>query len=126
MIFVSAIFARATLTAKMALTAKMSELHLLPKWGPKRVHKKSRTQFWMSDSFGNSELKVAPYSFRSVSLKFCPRARLVVLHATRVVTLHVWRVFLNCDSNEYIYCAKNIVIYTRGPSWDCRLVARGN
>ena len=30
-------------------------------------------------------LKVAPYSFRSVSLKFCPRARLVVLHATRVV-----------------------------------------
>jgi hypothetical protein len=28
---------------------------------------------------------VAPYSFRSVSLKFCPRARLVVLHATRVV-----------------------------------------
>jgi hypothetical protein len=28
---------------------------------------------------------VAPYSFRSVSRKFCPRARLVVLHATRVV-----------------------------------------
>jgi hypothetical protein len=27
MIFVSAIFARATLTAKMALTAKMRELH---------------------------------------------------------------------------------------------------
>ena len=25
-------------------------------------------------------LKVAPYSFRSVSRKFCPRARLVVLH----------------------------------------------
>ena len=31
------------------------------------------------------QLKVAPYSFRSVSRKFCPRARLVVLHATRVV-----------------------------------------
>jgi hypothetical protein len=29
--------------------------------------------------------KVAPYSFRPVSRKFCPRARLVVLHATRVV-----------------------------------------
>jgi hypothetical protein len=52
MIFVSAIFARATLTAKMALTAKMRELHLLPKWRPTRVHKKSRTQFWLSDSSG--------------------------------------------------------------------------
>ena len=52
MIFVSAIFARATLTAKMALIAKMCELHLLPKWRPTRVHKKSRTQFWLSDSSG--------------------------------------------------------------------------
>jgi hypothetical protein len=52
MIFVSSIFARATLTAKMALTAKMRELHLLPKWRPTRVHKKSRTQFWLSDSSG--------------------------------------------------------------------------
>jgi hypothetical protein len=52
MIFVSAIFARATLTAKMALTAKMRELHLLPKWRQTRVHKKSRTQFWLSDSSG--------------------------------------------------------------------------
>ena len=34
MIFVSAISARATLTAKMALTAKMREFHLLPKWRP--------------------------------------------------------------------------------------------
>ena len=50
MIFVSAIFARATLTGKMVLTAKMCELHLLPKWRPTRVHKKSRTQFWLSDS----------------------------------------------------------------------------
>ena len=33
-IFVSAIFARATLTVKMC------ELHLLPKWQPTRVHKK--------------------------------------------------------------------------------------
>jgi hypothetical protein len=49
MIFMSAIFARATLTAKMALTAKMREL---PKWRPTRVHKKSRTQFWLSDSSG--------------------------------------------------------------------------
>jgi hypothetical protein len=45
MIFVSAIFARATLTAKMALTAKMRELHLLSKWRPTRVHKKSRNNF---------------------------------------------------------------------------------
>jgi hypothetical protein len=30
-------------------------------------------------------VKVAPYSFRSVSRKFCPRVRLVVPHATRVV-----------------------------------------
>ena len=52
MIFVSAIFASATLTAKMALTAKMRGLHLLPKWRPTRVHKKSRTQFWLSDSSG--------------------------------------------------------------------------
>jgi hypothetical protein len=36
----------------MALTAKMRELHLLPKWRPTRVHKKSRTQFWLSDSSG--------------------------------------------------------------------------
>jgi hypothetical protein len=53
---------RATLTAKMALTAKMrdcsrfiawiSRLHLLPKWRPTLVHKKSRTQFWLSDSSG--------------------------------------------------------------------------
>jgi hypothetical protein len=41
---------RATLTAKMALTAKMRDhvswrgLHLLPKWRPTRAHKKSRTQ----------------------------------------------------------------------------------
>jgi hypothetical protein len=41
----------------MALTAKMRELHLLPKWRPTRVHKKSRTQFWLSDSSGSSELK---------------------------------------------------------------------
>ena len=27
-------------------------LHLLPKWRPTRVHKKSRTQFWLSDSSG--------------------------------------------------------------------------
>ena len=46
MIFVSVIFACATLTAKMALSAKMCELHLLPKWRPTRVHKKSRTQFF--------------------------------------------------------------------------------
>ena len=38
MIFVSAIFARATLTAKMALTAKMRGLHLLPKWRPTKNH----------------------------------------------------------------------------------------
>ena len=30
-------------------------------------------------------MKVAPYSFRAVLRKFCPRARLVMLHATRVV-----------------------------------------
>jgi hypothetical protein len=30
-------------------------------------------------------LKVAPYKFRSVSQKFCPRARLIVQHATHVV-----------------------------------------
>jgi hypothetical protein len=30
-------------------------------------------------------LKVAPYSFRSVSRKFCPHARLIMLHATHVV-----------------------------------------
>ena len=29
--------------------------------------------------------KVAPYSFRSVSRKFCPHARLIMLHATHVV-----------------------------------------
>jgi hypothetical protein len=52
MIFVSAIFACATLTGKMVLTAKMCELHLLPKWRPMRVHKKSRRQFWLSDSSG--------------------------------------------------------------------------
>jgi hypothetical protein len=71
MIFVSAIFARlsrqmtrATLTAKMALTAKMRDahvswrgLHLLPKWRPTCAHKKSRTQFLLSDSSGISELK---------------------------------------------------------------------
>jgi hypothetical protein len=27
-------------------------LHLLPKWRPTRAHKKSRTQFWLSDSSG--------------------------------------------------------------------------
>jgi hypothetical protein len=70
MIFVSAIFARlsrqmtrATLTAKMALTAKMRDcywiahvswrgLHLLPKWRSTRAHKKSRTQFWLSETSG--------------------------------------------------------------------------
>ena len=40
------------------------------------------------------QLKVAPYSFRSVSRKFCPRARLVVLHATRVVDVARVVVFL--------------------------------
>jgi hypothetical protein len=30
----------------------MRELDLLPKWRPTRVHKKSRTQFWLSDSSG--------------------------------------------------------------------------
>jgi hypothetical protein len=29
--------------------------------------------------------KLAPYSFRSVSWKFCPRVRLIVLHATHVL-----------------------------------------
>ena len=51
---------RATLTAKMALTAKMRViahvswrgLHLLPKWRPTRAHKKSRTQFWLSETSG--------------------------------------------------------------------------
>ena len=51
---------RATLTAKMAHTAKMRDcsrflwrgLHLLPKWRPTRAHKKSRTQFWLSGSSG--------------------------------------------------------------------------
>jgi hypothetical protein len=65
MIFVSARLSRqmtcATLTAKMALTAKIRDcsrfmawitLHLLPKWRPTRAHKKSRTQFWLSDSSG--------------------------------------------------------------------------
>jgi hypothetical protein len=45
-------FALTQCTAKMALTAKMCELHLLPKWRPTRIHKKSRTQFWLSDSSG--------------------------------------------------------------------------
>jgi hypothetical protein len=36
---------------------------------------------WLSFPY----LKVAPYSFMCVSRKFCPRARLVVLQATRVV-----------------------------------------
>jgi hypothetical protein len=27
-------------------------LHLLPKWRPTRAHKKSRTQFWLSDLSG--------------------------------------------------------------------------
>ena len=63
MIFVSAIFARATLTAKMALTAKMRGLHLLPKCvdytycqnggQPKMAaNQKWRTQFWLSDPSG--------------------------------------------------------------------------
>jgi hypothetical protein len=64
MIFVSAIFASLSRTAKMALTAKMRDcylldcsrfmawIHLLPKWRPTRAHKKSRTQFWLSDSSG--------------------------------------------------------------------------
>ena len=27
-------------------------LHLLPKWRPTRAHKKSRTQFWLSETSG--------------------------------------------------------------------------
>jgi hypothetical protein len=30
----------------------MAWIHLLPKWRPTRAHKKSRTQFWLSDSSG--------------------------------------------------------------------------
>ena len=70
--------------------------------------------------------KVAPYSFRSVSLKFCPRARLVVLHATRVVDVACVAGFLKLRFQRIYLLRQNIVIYTRGPSWDCRLVARGN
>ena len=51
---------RATLTAKMALTAKMRDcsrfmawIHLLPKWRPTRAHKKSRTQFLLSETSGS-------------------------------------------------------------------------
>ena len=50
---------RATLTAKMALTAKMRDcsrfmawITLTPKWRPTRAHKKSRTQFWLSETSG--------------------------------------------------------------------------
>jgi hypothetical protein len=74
MIFVSAIFARPAITPDDAcdtycqngaycqnacVTAHVSwrGLHLLPKWRPTRAHKKSRTQFWLSDSSGTSELK---------------------------------------------------------------------
>jgi hypothetical protein len=70
--------------------------------------------------------KVAPYSFRSVSLKFCPRTRLVVLYATRVVDVACVVVFLKLRFQRIYLLRQNIVIYTRGPSWDCRLVARGN
>ena len=66
MIFVSAIFARlsrqmtrATLTAKMGLLPKCviahvswRGLHLLPKWRPTCAHKKSRTQFLLSEISG--------------------------------------------------------------------------
>jgi hypothetical protein len=63
MIFVSAIFAslsrQMTRAPKWRLLPKCviahvswRGLHLLPKWRPTRVHKKSRTQFWLSDSSG--------------------------------------------------------------------------
>jgi hypothetical protein len=71
-------------------------------------------------------VKVAPYSFRSVSLKFCPRERLVVLHATRVVDVACVAGFFKLRFQRIYLLRQNIVIYTRGPSWDCRLVARGN
>jgi hypothetical protein len=51
-------------------------------------------------------LKVAPYKFRSVSRKFCPLARLAVLHATCVVDVARMAGFLKLHR-------------------DCRLVARG-
>jgi hypothetical protein len=57
---------------------------------------------------------VAPYSFRSVSRKFCPRARLVVLHATRVVDVVRVASLLKLRRDIHV------------PSLDCRLVARGN
>jgi hypothetical protein len=47
---------RATLTAKMALTAKMRDCSRFMAWitltakkAANAVHKKSRTQFWLSD-----------------------------------------------------------------------------
>jgi hypothetical protein len=66
MIFVSAIFARlsrrmmrTTLTAKMALTAKMCDcsrfmawITLTAKMAANGAHKKSRTQFWLSETSG--------------------------------------------------------------------------
>ena len=58
-------------------------------------------------------LKVAPYKFRSVSRKFCPRARLVVLHATRVVDVAHVAGFLKLRRFLKL-------------RWDCCLVARGN
>ena len=64
MIFVSAIFARlsqmtrATLTAKMALTAKMRDCSRFVDYtycqngGQRVLIKKSRTQFWLSETSG--------------------------------------------------------------------------
>jgi hypothetical protein len=63
MIFVSAIFASLSrvrqLLPKWHLLPKWviahvswRGLHLLPKWRPTHVHKKLRTQFWLSDSSG--------------------------------------------------------------------------
>jgi hypothetical protein len=42
-------------------------------------------EFELWDRLYKKVIKVAPYSFRSVSRKFRPRARSVVLHATCVV-----------------------------------------
>jgi hypothetical protein len=48
---------------------------------------------------------VAPYSFRSVSRKFCPRARLVVLHATHVVDVARVAGFLKLQVPTNIFIA---------------------
>jgi hypothetical protein len=77
-------------------------------------------------TFQRLVFKVAPYSFRSVSRKFCPRARLVVLHATRVVDVARMAGFLKFAVSTNIFMRQNVVIYTCGLSWDCRMIARGN